>query len=153
MKLIKVVFEGSVEEYRSSGVASLFNGHAHVDSSGSQEGGKKEDAKEDAIEPKEAVRRMLQRLPMSDSLRELFLVLKDGPQSIDEIKAKTGWESSKLRGVIGGLGRRASGTPEVQMSGLDASSAAVLKWEQVGNSWIYSLQPYAAEALKQEGII
>lgn len=155
MKLTKVEFEGSVEEFKHSGVVGLFGGQAHAGGASSEKklNDTAVDEEQEPIEPAEAVRHMLQRLPMRDSLRELFIALKDGPLSLADIVAKTGWDSRKLRGVIGGLGRRAHGTPEILRAGLEGNSSAVLKWEQLGSDGGYGLQPHAAEALKQEGII
>ncbi len=161
MKLTKIEFDGSTEEFKYSGVASLFSGQAHADSASLEPAANGKMPVSDAvvaepeepIEPAEAIRLMLQRLPMRESLKELFNALKDGPLTLGEIEAKTGWDSRKLRGVIGGLGRRAHGTPEILRAGLEGNSSAILKWEQLGEDGAYSLQPYAVEALQSEGII
>ena len=122
MKLTKIEFDGSIDEFKYSGIVGLFSGQGQAAGVVPEATVADEVVEEEVgepVEPTEAIRAMLQRLPMRDSLKELFTVLKDGQQSLADIEAKTGWDSRKLRGVIGGLGRRAHGTPEIYRAGLE----------------------------------
>ena len=77
MKLTKIEFDGSTEEFKYSGVASLFSGQAHADSASLEPAANGKMPVSDAvvaepeepIEPAEAIRLMLQRLPMRESLK------------------------------------------------------------------------------------
>jgi hypothetical protein len=103
--------------------------------------------------PKEAIRTVLTRIPVSPSQGVLFKVLSSGPLGQKELLNRLGWSEGGFAGVLGGLGRRVHFTKEIQRAGLPQDAYAILKWEKKDGESHYALQPDALEVLKEENII
>lgn len=138
MKII--TFEGTPEEYQKIA-------HLLTDISS--------DAEEtlDPVEPKEAIIKMLKRIPISDGQMAVYKSLQRERVEYQEFLNRTGRTSGAMAGVMGALGRRISNTPEIKAAGLPENTNAMFNWESEDEAWYLSLQPHAVDALLEIGII
>jgi hypothetical protein len=149
MKVIK--FEGTPEEFQV--VAHLFSDAppsgrtSPTETDGDREG-------EARLDPKEAIRAMLRRRPISKGQRTVYKALADGELSYPKFLEKTGKTAAENAGVLGALGRRINMTKEIHQAGLPGNVEAVLcyRTQDDGNVFL-SLTPDAEEVLQEEGII
>lgn len=149
MKVIK--FEGTPEEFKV--VAELFNDSATPTHQASNEI-EAEKEREVMFDPKEAIRIMLKRRPVSDGQKAVYKALADGELHYSEFQKKTGRNPDELAGVLGALGRRINETKEIHKAGLSGSVSAVIKYTQLDDgSYNVKLTPDAEEVLRAEGII
>ncbi len=142
MKFRIIEFEGTAEEFKE--VQHLFDqGQAGTVS-----------IIDTSLDPKEAITKVLRRLPVTEAQRDLYEALAGG-QRVDyqQLLKRMGKESGELRGALGALGRRISATPEIKQAGLEPNVYAILNYEYEGDDVYISLKPYALEALREEGVI
>jgi hypothetical protein len=158
MKVIQ--FEGTIEEFKV--IAYLFSASPHAQTMTLTTSPEVMDTPAAhqppatpavAVTPVEAIHALARRLPPSEGQKKLFQALKDGPVSKEELLDITGWTAAELRGTLGALGKRVNGTPAVHAAGLPPSSDAIIQGTRQGDSWIYALQEYALEALRDEGLL
>lgn len=140
MKVIK--FEGTPEEFEA--VAPLFGDTPENGPS---------PPRPPTVEPKEAIRAVLTRIPNSKGQLAVYQALADGRLEYGEFLRRTDRTGGKMAGVLGALGRRISGTKEIANAGLPRNCNAMLEWEREGEIEHISLRPYALEALREENIV
>lgn len=139
-------FEGTPEEFRA--VAYLFDSS----STQPQEAPIAKDSTP-TVDPVDAVRAMLTRIPISNGQKAVYKALAGGRLAQAELFEQTGRPSQVMAGVLGALGRRINNTPEIHQAGLPGDTSAMFNWEKEAGVWYISLQPYALEALEEEGVI
>lgn len=105
------------------------------------------------VEPQEAIRRMLTRLPISDGQMAVYKCLFKGRLEYGEFLLCTQTRGEIMAGVLGALGRRINNTAEIHQAGLPGNCNAVLKWEEEGGKRYVCLTPHAFEALKSMGLV
>lgn len=106
-----------------------------------------------SIDPVEAIKKMLTRLPISDGQRAVYKALANGKLEYSEYLKSTGRSAQQMAGVHGALGGRINNTQEIHQAGLPGDIYAVLNYEEQGDKGYFSLTPHALEALKEEGIV
>ena len=146
MKVTK--FEGTAEEFKAA--AHLFSDSQPTEQNDSLV---KKPSDVPSIEPQEAIRRMLTRLPISDGQMAVYKALSTGRLEHNDFLRRTERKAGTMAGVLGALGRRINNTEEIHQAGLPGNTKAILKWEKEGGKVYYSLTPHAIEALKAEGVI
>ena len=147
MKIIRsiVEFEGTPEEFQT--VAHIFG---PVDSETMAD----EDEEEvPMISPTEAIRVMLNRIPISNGQMRVYKILAEGRLEHDEFLRRAERSSQEMAGVMGALGRRINGTKEIHAAGLPGNTLALFEWPKEGGKNYIELKPYALEALQVEGLI
>ena len=107
----------------------------------------------ESIEPKEAIREMLTRIPIPPGQQALYEALSGGQISYGELLERTGRTGQQMAGLLGALGRRINGTPEIKQAGLPGNVKAVLNYERIGGKRHMDLTIHAKEALEAEGVI
>lgn len=139
-----IQFEGTPDEF--STIEHLFRNPSipnHDDSS---------DVTKDSpssIEPKEAIRCMLTRRPVSKGQQAVFTALAEGKLEYEELLRRTGISSGSMAGVMGALGRRISNTSEIRQAGLKGNTTAIMEYDK----GYLSLTKDALEVLREEGLI
>jgi len=146
MKVTK--FEGTAEEFKAA--AHLFCDSQPTEQSDSLV---KKPSDVPSVEPQEAIRRMLTRLPISNGQMAVYKALSTGRLEYNDFLRCTERTAGTMAGVLGALGRRINNTEEIHQAGLPGNTKAILKWEDEGGKGYYSLTPHAIEALKAEGVI
>lgn len=150
MKISRLTFEGSIDEYRAVG-GDLFSqadtatvpvntpdvdGHSQV----------------------EIMRRMLRLKPIPPGQRALYRALheaRDAGLAADELAQAMGQTPAQLNGVLGALGRRVNSTPGVSPSlngDLPGISLVLCYWRK-DDRWWYALQSEFDALLVEEGIV
>ena len=143
-------FEGTAEEFKI--VANLFSNKSNEEESITNENGLAlEDGK--VVEPKEAIRKVITRRPVSKGQKAVYNELANNELSPDELAQKIGRTPEQLRGVLGALGKRISNTKEIKQADLPENVTAILRYRSTDEGWFISLTPDAKEVLKEEGII
>jgi hypothetical protein len=147
MKIVRsfVEFEGTPEEFQS--VAYIF---ASMDS---EDRAEEEDEEEPVVSPTDAVREMLNRIPIRNGQRAVYRSLANGRLEYGEFLRKTNRKGQEMAGVLGALGRRINGTEAIHDAGLPGDTDALFEWPKVAGKKYIELKPYALEALKIEGVI
>lgn len=140
MKVIK--FEGTAEEFEA--VASLFGDS--TDETPPPVG-------IPTVEPQDAIRAVLTRIPISEGQLAVYKALADGRLEYEVFLEETERNNSEMAGVLGALGRRISNTKEIAAAGLPQNCMAMFEWETEDEIDYIELQHYALEALQEEGII
>ena len=143
-------FEGTAEEFKT--VAHLFSKNMAQEEPATNEISTEIEKKEE-IEPKEALRKMINRIPLNKHHKALFKALSEGETRLDKLGNKINITPEQFRGVMGGLGRRISGTKEIKKAGLPESVKAVIFYRKIDDGWSVSLTADAKEVLMEEGII
>jgi hypothetical protein len=138
-------FEGTPEEFRA--VADvLFPNTAWT------EEGKQSDAKP-VVQPKEAIRSMLMRRPISDGQMAVYKALSAGRLEYPDFLLQTGRTAQEMAGVLGALGKRINMTEQIHQAGLPGNTSAVLTWEVESGKEFICLKALALEVLKAEGLV
>jgi len=143
-------FEGTAEEFTS--VAHLFSESMEEEEKSTNEITKEVEKTRD-IEPKEAIRKMITRIPLRKRHKALFNAMAEGEIHLDELASKINLTPEQFRGVMGGLGRRISGTKEIKEAGLPENVTAVIFYRKTDDKWSVSLTADAKDVLIEEGII
>ncbi len=134
------IFEGTPEEFKS--VVNVL-GNTTISSL------KEEDAQ---IDIKKAYKAMLHRAQIHEGQKDLYRILAKGEISKPELYGLMDRSDEQMRGVLGALGRRISGTPEIMEAGLPGDINAIMVWNKTSNNTI-SLKPEFLEVLIEEKII
>ncbi len=145
MRMIKLVFEGSVDEYAV--VRPQFE--ATEQPAISEEPLTEHDVYDD-------VRRVLRRLPIPDNHRRLFQVLAAAGESgmkRSELRDALDITDGELNGVLGALGRRVNGTPGLNFNKGQGLALNLFFDTSKGHEWHYRLRPQAYKALQDEGLL
>ena len=140
MKVLK--FEGTPEEFAA--VAPLFDDTSENNDT---------PPGPPTVAPKDAIRAVLTRIPISDGQLAVYKALANGRLEYEEFLKATGKNGNEMAGVLGGLGRRISNTEEIVAAGLPRNCEAMMEWEYEGVTEYRSLLPHALEALREENII
>ena len=146
MEVIK--FKGSPEEFKS--VAYIFNDITSPDAATPKE---TNPVVEEAIDPKEAIRAMLNRRQVSQEQKAVYRALADGKISYEDFRKRTGKTPEELAGVLGALGRRINQTKEIHKAGLVGNVKAIIKYSIAASELYMELTPDALEVLKENGVI
>ena len=145
-------FEGTSEEFQVVASHLFPKSTADEEEVVATEGAKEAPATE-SIQPQEAIRAMLTRIPIPAGQRALYEALSEGRISYDELLERTGRARPQMAGLLGALGRRINATKEVKQAGLPGNVEAVLNYERIGGKRHMSLTADAKEALEAEGVI
>jgi hypothetical protein len=152
MKVSRVTFEGSVEEFQA--VADLFHAQPEVRQPGI---GPIDPPPPPLVERKEIIRRMLRRKAIPNGQRQLYKALYpagDDGRTQEEIVEIIGRTVPQLNGILGALGRRVNGTPGVVA---DANGSmpgiGLIMTVSVDRPWTYRLLPEFREVLDEEGLV
>jgi hypothetical protein len=105
------------------------------------------------VEPVDAIRHMLTRIPISKGQLAAYKALKNGKTKYSEYLNHTKRKASQIAGLHGALGRRINNTPEIHRAGLPGNTAAIFVWTNEGGEEHLDLTSEAREALEAEGII
>lgn len=148
MKISRLTFEGSVEEYRA--VASeLFQDEAGpaVDQT----------SERTAAAEIDAMRQMLRRAPISDGQRELYRALYRAGRdrlTADDLAEAVGRTRDELNGVLGALGRRINSTALVDALAPNSKPGVGLVFEVLNDGgWRYALKPDFRRVLEEERLV
>jgi len=148
MKISRLTFEGSVEEFRA--VASdLFQDEQTmvIDQTSEQE----------ATAEIEAMRQMLRRAIVPAGQRELYQALyRVGPDGLaaDDLADGMGRTRDERNGVLGALGRRINGTELVNAHSANRKPGLSLVLEMRNDGeWWYALKPDFRRVLEEEGLV
>ena len=143
-----IIFDGTAKEFRSV-AQSLVDSSLGFDFSDEPIA----DDVEDSVEPKEAIRSMLKRIPISKGQRAVYKALSEGEMSSSNLLEKIERTPGQFAGVMGAMGRRINNTKEIHQAGLPANVYAVIKYRKTEDEMYYSLTQNAEEVLKEEGVI
>lgn len=149
-----IIFEGTPEEYAS--VAGLINNPNQTLAQIEEVEPKVMPKSSPTIEPKEAVRRVLKRIPISKGQRQVFAALANGPLKHSDLLEKTGKTAEEMAGILGALGRRINGTKEIHAAGLPGNVYALLDYQEdkeLEGRHIIGLTENAYAIMKEEGVI
>ena len=141
-KMKITIFEGTPEEYKEV---------AHVLGKTTDDTSKPESEKV-TISRKDAYRAILKRAIIHDGQKDMYRILAKGEMPKPEFYKLMNRTDEQMRGVLGALGRRIGGTPEILEVGLPGNVNAVIDWNKNGKNTI-SLKPEFLEVLKEEGLI
>jgi len=150
MKVTKLEFEGTIEEFRSA--AFLFGENTLVDDSTQTENPLAQNQNV-GIETKEAIRRMLKRRPVPKGQKDVYQALANGEVKSEDMAERIGKTASQYAGVMGALGRRINNTKEIHTAGLPANIGAVIHYRRTDDGTYLSLTHDAEEVLREEGVI
>ena len=128
------MFEGTPEEFREVSDLLVF------DESGMEK-------QKPSVDKDTAIKKALQRRPISDGQRAVFRALANGPITYDELLQQTGRKSGEMAGILGAMGRRINNTPEIHGAGLPGSIEAIIHYEKIGTKTQMSLDTFALEVL------
>jgi len=143
-----IIFDGTAEEFNEV-AQSLSDATTASDiSKGDMASGKDE-----VVEPKEAIRKMLKRISISNGQRAVYRALSEGEMKYEDLLKKIGKTSGELAGVLGALGRRINNTKEIHQAGVPGSVTAVLHYRKENDELYLSLTKDAEQVLKEEGVI
>lgn len=145
MKISKVIFEGTPVEFKEIDYVFIEN------PSGAASPQREDNNK--VIDPKDAYRAMLRRIPIPNGQRDVYQVLANGEVEYGEYLRILGKTWNQVAGVHGALGRRINNTPEILQAGLPGNMKAISNWRKDGDKDYISLKPDFLEVLKEEGVI
>jgi hypothetical protein len=145
MKITKVTFEGTPEEFK--GIDYVFT------ESPSEPVNPKENKADKKLDPKDAYKAMLKRIEISKGQLDVYKALANGELEYKDYLAAMGKTSAEIAGVHGALGRRINNTKEIHQAGLPGHTSAIMTWRQEGKKGYFSLKPDFLEVLKEEGLI
>ena len=140
MKITK--FVGTPEEFKA--VSHLFEDGDH-DNQVTEEA--------PAVSRREAIRAVFKRIAIPEGQKQVYKALANGEISYDELVKKTQRSRAEQAGVMGALGHRVNGTPEIGLAGLPQNITAIINYRKVDDTTFLSLTDDAKAVLLEEGII
>ena len=145
-----IMFAGSADEFEA--VAHLFdNGEMNEETGSVQE--TLEDQDDLVVDPKEAIRMVIRRRPLSKNLKAVFNVLADGEVKSDVLIERIGLTPEQYAGVMGAFGRRVNNTKKIHNTELPKNVGAFINYRYTDEGYFLSLTSVAKEVLEEEGVI
>lgn len=140
MKIIK--FTGTPEEFGA--VSHLFEDGDH-DNQVTEEA--------PSVSRRDAIRAVFRRRAIPEGQELVFRALAKGEISYDELVNRTQKSRKEQAGVLGALGKRVKGTPEIGLAGLPQNITSIINYRKIDGTTFLSLTDDASAVLLEEEII